>query len=234
MICRLTILISLLASSSVSARLRGGVKGTRKTSFRFLKDKGEKGEKDGGIVDPDRQDGSDCSDIDVPEPKQGLDTLEIFDIDPNSVVPDNGDQFDPCGRSIECLTLTEVTALYPGILDFDSTECTSPDDCTGECRVHFSGLVCDESDGPFPQLSPLCDDTVVIIPTFPPQTAAPTPEDTVEQTPEQTAEQTPEQTAVQTPQDTPADVENDKVKFLGTDPRFRHRIPSVTSFSSQP
>ena len=54
---------------------------------------------------------------------------------------------------------------YPEI---DQTGCSGPDDCDGECRFFATGLKCDEDDGPYLHLQPICPDNVVSLqPTDP-------------------------------------------------------------------
>lgn len=205
----------LIVCCSIPAAARG-VRGNAPSRRRVKEDKKSKEGSGGGVTG--------CGDIE---------NLELFDY----VVEDHIDDIDsPCvGRDEgECLTLAEVQVQYPGIEGFERTECLSPDDCEGECRVHSSGLVCDESRGPFLQLFPLCGDNVVIIPPLPPQDTEPPETEEPTEPPEPTDPTEPPVPTEPPEPEEPENAENDKTKFLGAQPRFRHRIDGVTSFSAQP
>ena len=153
-----------------------------------------------------------------------IESLELFDLDPEDHI---GDAEDPCfGRdNPDCMPISSVLDLYPGIDTFERTECLSPDDCDGECRIHSTGLACDENDGPFFHLTPICPQDVVIpIPETPITDEPEEPEDPMEDPMEPTE---PEDPVVPTEPEDPEEDDNSKVMAPIGETKFRHQIPGA-------
>mmetsp|Transcript_25849 Transcript_25849/g.60071 ORF Transcript_25849/g.60071 Transcript_25849/m.60071 type:complete len:235 (-) Transcript_25849:141-845(-) len=200
----------LLLSTESMAHLRGV--DHEPTKERRLKSKSKDGEE---IVDPCGTvvSGSGMS-------NGGLSSGELFGQDLQDLIdqldcPDEGDRQD------NCLPLDDVLLTYPGIQDLELTNCLSPDDCEGECRIHSAGLVCDETGGPFPQLASICPLNFIPIPIpIPPQDdppVAPTLSVAPSQTP--SLSQMPSALPSGTPQ-TQEGQGNDKLSGLSSTSKF--------------
>ena len=205
-----TFLTVALAAQTVSARLKGV-----KSNKRHLKKSKGGSDGDGNIG---------CEGV---EPKvSDTELFELFELDETNLE----NAVDPCAsRSDSCTTLSEVLELYPSI---DVSRCSNPDDCDGECRFHSTGLVCDEDDGPFFHLSPICSDDVVVIlppvipedPETPIETPVVPPEVPPVVPPEEPPEDDPE--VPRTPQDDEGD--NSRMGLQGQSlfaASFRNSIP---------